>query len=256
MISRPDRLLRLVLNIWLHRMTQAGRYTAVAAFLAASAGSAALEIPIYHLACAFASLLGVSLLMGFLVRRRVEIRGDFADRVSAGHSLTETFTIENRSRSPLYDAGISFFYLPPSIRQAAADLTVPHVPAGGSAPVPVTLEPRRRGLYELPLLTVYTVFPFNIWRKAVAKRDAGTLLVLPSFHPIGAVDIRVGPRYQPGGVTLTSNVGESPEYIGNRDYRPGRVQLGRGLGHTRRAGAGPGRVGVAALEKARCNGPP
>jgi uncharacterized protein (DUF58 family) len=31
----------------------------------------------------------------------------------------------------------------------------------------------------------------------------------------------MGFRYQPGGIALTSNIGESPEYIGNREYRPG-----------------------------------
>ena len=31
----------------------------------------------------------------------------------------------------------------------------------------------------------------------------------------------MGSRYQPGGISFTSHVGESPEYIGNRDYMPG-----------------------------------
>ena len=35
------------------------------------------------------------------------------------------------------------------------------------------------------------------------------------------MDLDVGKRYQPGGIALTSHIGESPEYIGNRDYRPG-----------------------------------
>jgi uncharacterized protein (DUF58 family) len=47
------------------------------------------------------------------------------------------------------------------------------------------------------------------------------LLVLPHFHPIAGLDVPIGTRYQPGGVALTSNVGESPEYIGNREYVPG-----------------------------------
>jgi uncharacterized protein (DUF58 family) len=48
--------------------------------------------------------------------------------------------------------------------------------------------------------------------------------VLPSFHPILEIDLPHGRRYQPGGIALTSQVGESPEYIGNREYRPGDPQ--------------------------------
>jgi len=47
------------------------------------------------------------------------------------------------------------------------------------------------------------------------------MLVLPDFHPLTHISVPIGKRYQPGGIALTSNIGESPEYIGNRDYRPG-----------------------------------
>ena len=45
--------------------------------------------------------------------------------------------------------------------------------------------------------------------------------MLPNYHPLEHVELPVGRRYQPGGVSLTSDVGESPEYLGNREFRPG-----------------------------------
>jgi uncharacterized protein (DUF58 family) len=45
--------------------------------------------------------------------------------------------------------------------------------------------------------------------------------VLPCFPPLIDINVPVGRLYQPGGIVLTSNVGESLEYIGNREYRPG-----------------------------------
>jgi uncharacterized protein (DUF58 family) len=45
--------------------------------------------------------------------------------------------------------------------------------------------------------------------------------VLPAFHPISLADLPIRSRYQPGGILFTSNVGESCEYISNREYRPG-----------------------------------
>jgi uncharacterized protein (DUF58 family) len=89
------------------------------------------------------------------------------------------------------------------------------------APIGVRLVALRRGLYILPPLRAYTTFPFGLFRTQAGRVSGGRLLVLPSFHPIETVDLPVGSRYQPGGVALTSHVGESPEYIGNREYRPG-----------------------------------
>ena len=43
----------------------------------------------------------------------------------------------------------------------------------------------------------------------------------PSFRRLTAINIPINARYQPGGISLSSQVGESPEYIGNREYRPG-----------------------------------
>lgn len=49
----------------------------------------------------------------------------------------------------------------------------------------------------------------------------GTMIVVPRFHRLTDIHVPAGLRYQPGGVALSSHVGESPEYIGNREYVPG-----------------------------------
>src|SRR5690606_17421882 len=48
-----------------------------------------------------------------------------------------------------------------------------------------------------------------------------SLLVVPSFEPLQDVVLPITRRYQPGGIVLASKVGESPEYIGSREYRTG-----------------------------------
>jgi len=47
------------------------------------------------------------------------------------------------------------------------------------------------------------------------------LLVYPAFHPLQELNIPAGMRYQPGGLALTSQVGQSMEFIGTREYQPG-----------------------------------
>jgi uncharacterized protein (DUF58 family) len=85
----------------------------------------------------------------------------------------------------------------------------------------IQLRPYRRGLYTLPPPRAYSTFPFNLTRDGRSQAEASTVLVLPHFHPLAGLDVPIGTRYQPGGIALTSNVGESPEYIGNREYVPG-----------------------------------
>jgi uncharacterized protein (DUF58 family) len=85
----------------------------------------------------------------------------------------------------------------------------------------VTLTPKRRGRYQLPDLRAYTTFPFALGRSGKMSKALPPLVVLPSFEPLAGLILPVGSRYQPGGIALTSHVGESPEYIGNREYVPG-----------------------------------
>jgi uncharacterized protein (DUF58 family) len=53
------------------------------------------------------------------------------------------------------------------------------------------------------------------------SKDPRRLIVYPPFHHLRELELPVSQRYQPGGIVLTSNVGESMEFIGNREYRPG-----------------------------------
>ncbi len=214
-------LIRLALNIWLHGLTPPGRCMLVALFLATSAGSIALEIPIYHLFCGLMALLGVSLLAALLIRRPLRIVGGAPERVTAGQPFRAEFVVENLSGKPVYDAGVGFFFLPSYIQQVGAGEMTPYVPPGGRARMGIGLVARRRGVHALPNVSVFSVFPFNLWRKTVASRRAGTLLALPDYRPLDEAEMLVGRRYQPGGVALSSSVGESPEYFGNREYRPG-----------------------------------
>jgi uncharacterized protein (DUF58 family) len=96
---------------------------------------------------------------------------------------------------------------------------------GAHSRTTITLRFQRRGVYRLPFLLTYSSFPFRLWRSRV-RPVSGTprresIIALPQFHPLESVDVPVIARHQPGGIAMTSQVGESPEYIGSREYRPG-----------------------------------
>ena len=47
------------------------------------------------------------------------------------------------------------------------------------------------------------------------------MLVYPRYHTLDSLPLPIGRRYQPGGIPLASEVGDSLEFVGTREYREG-----------------------------------
>jgi uncharacterized protein (DUF58 family) len=137
--------------------------------------------------------------------------------------------LTNQGKWPAYDLGFRFFRLPRGLERLGPELSFGHLEPGESLTAEARLIPRRRGLHTLPPPRAYSTFPFHLSRDGRSRAAECSQLVLPHFSPLVGLDIPVGTRYQPGGVALTSNIGESPEYIGNREYVPG--DLARRIDH-------------------------
>ena len=212
---------RYLRYLWTYRFTAGGKWVIAGLLLSAALGSASVEVPIYQIFCALFALLCVDRFAGFLLRPALEVRGAFPARATAGQVVTGRYELVNRGKRTAYDLGLRFFRLPRSFDAAAPEATLGHLPPGQHLSATVGLRPRRRGLYALPPPRAYSTFPFNLTRDGRSQAEAPKVLVLPHFHPLAGLDVPIGTRYQPGGIALTSNVGESPEYIGNREYVPG-----------------------------------
>ena len=207
--------------MWRFRLAPAGKVMLVGIMLSGMTCWITLNIPIYHVFSSLVAAYLTSSLFVMLMRRRLSVRAQMPDRAIAGHEVTATFQLTNRSRRSAFDLGAGFFQLPPCVRQMDDGPVVPRLGPGESATLEVRLHPLRRGLHPLGDAHAYSTFPFNFSRNWPVRCPGQSLLVLPDFQPLADVDLPVGSRYQPGGIALTSNVGESPEYIGSRDYRPG-----------------------------------
>lgn len=206
--------------LWRYKLTPAGRFL-FWSVLFTSAGMATVDIPVYQIFCVLFSAYLVVWITNLLYRPRLTTRVDFPTRVTAGEQIRVDVSLTNESWRPAYDLMLWLIGLQPSIRFESADNAIPRLGPGQTGHLPLQLRPARRGVYELPELRPHSTFPFNLMRSGSSRRSLPPLIVLPQFHPIQSIDVPVGLRYQPGGVALSSNVGESPEYIGNRDYVPG-----------------------------------
>ena len=108
-----------------------------------------------------------------------------------------------------------------NIRARIPELAVPDLAPGGEGVMTAELTPLRRGVLRLTGATVACPDPFGLFRSLRKIPGTQSILILPKRHPIPAFELPGAMKYQLGGVTLASSVGESEEFVSLREYRPG-----------------------------------
>ena len=219
---QQSSLERLAFYFWGYKATESGRALLFGTLVSTMVALSTLDIPAFHLFDALVALLTVAWCVGWYFRPRLRVEVEPLPTATAGLPITMVCRVTNiRRRRAAHDVSLGFIGLPKGLREAQPQPVLSHLAAGQSASLKLTIIPERRGLYQLPPVRAFSTFPFGLFRFGLGSCPGGGLVVLPSFHPISTVSLPVGSRYQPGGIALTSNIGESPEYIGSRDYRPG-----------------------------------
>ena len=104
---------------------------------------------------------------------------------------------------------------------AAREVSLPDLAAGQRTSLELELVPRRRGFLRLEELEVSRSDPLGLARRAISVAPPQRLLVLPRRYAVPPQRPPGHRRLQPGGVSLASSVGDSREFVGLRDYRPG-----------------------------------
>jgi uncharacterized protein (DUF58 family) len=87
--------------------------------------------------------------------------------------------------------------------------------------VKLQFTPLRRGRVHFQACCVAKTEPLGLFRRLARIERPQTCLILPKYYPLRRLQLPGSRRYQPGGVTLANSVGESPEFMALRDYRPG-----------------------------------
>ena len=223
-IARPLStvfLLRSVRHLVLRRLTRRGRF-----LLAATSGLALVGVDTRRaLVFVLFALAAPPLLLAlrFLVRGRPAVRlsGRIPLRLTAGRSVTAAMDVvpEGRQRATL-----SVFWGAPLPRSAGLEVEPVETfvePGGRPARVRLALRPRNRGRYVLPSLGVARTDSFGLVRSRSVFLPEQVVLAYPRYYTLDELPLPMGRRYQPGGIPLASEVGDSLEFVGTREYREG-----------------------------------
>jgi len=215
-------VIRWFWTIWFRLLTPAGRYFLLATGLFFGYGVTSLEFQAFvPLAYAFI-LWAAAFIMLRVARPNLLLQSDSVLRIAAEQELPIALKITNPVTATSGEARVIGHLLPADIDLIPSDgVPIPSLTPNQSIDLTLTLRPRNRGLYNLRGWRIESDFPFGILNAGRKFEHNARLTVYPRFDPLDRIAMPQGRRQQPGGVAYVANRGESIEYIGNREYRPG-----------------------------------
>jgi len=172
---------------------------------------------------ASASLLLTAAILALRPRPKVEVDCDLPERLTAGAQLTFPARIANRGESSIRDLGVSTDLLGRNnkgLRLQPNETFVDLAPREAIT-LPLQLTVERRGRYTAEGLALTRTDPFRLVRGRAITTRPRTLLAYPRYYTLSELAVPAGRRYQPGGVPLSSSLGDSIEFVGTREYRQG-----------------------------------
>jgi len=101
------------------------------------------------------------------------------------------------------------------------ETAVDDVAGGGESGARFEALALRRGVLHFEGLTVGRHDPLGLFRSFATVGERENLIVLPRRYTLPPITLPGSRKYQVGGVSLAASVGDSEEFIGLRDYRPG-----------------------------------
>lgn len=239
------------------RLTVAGWLALVGAATAAAVGVDTTRTMTYQVFAFVAVLLAFSFVAAALFRARLRVRRELPRYATAGEPFEYRVVVENagarrlagatlretlrdprpafdewlRAREPgeerrnWFDRNQGYFRWRWLIERRSPERPrerpLEALEAGGRAELRLSLRPRRRGRIELAGMTVARLDPFGLVRGLSRVRAEGGVIALPRRYRLPTLALPGRRRFQQGGVTLATSVGDSEEFIGLREYRPG-----------------------------------
>jgi uncharacterized protein (DUF58 family) len=216
-------VLQSLRGLYRRRLTERGRFVLWATFALAIVGVDTRRALVFMLFALAAPPLLVAMVQLFRRRPDVRLAGRLPARLTAGRAVVaevEAAGEDGRATGPL---SLFFEARPPTEEGLDVRPVESYLETDGRAPtrVRLTLDPRRRGRYVLPGLGLAHTDPFGLARSKAVWLPEQVVLAYPRYFTFGELPLPMGRRYQPGGIPLASEVGDSLEFIGTREYREG-----------------------------------
>jgi uncharacterized protein (DUF58 family) len=218
----PGAISRGVWLLFAYRFTRPGLWVLLITTIIGAYGSNSLQMQGYVPFLYLAGLWVVASVGARLYRPKVALTVHHTDRIGVGETLPLEITIRTLRRLNPPELNLLPHRLPPPLDAVPTEgVAVAGLQPNKPVRIVLGLRCKKRGVYEWPGFRVETEFPIGLVRSYQTLLLPQRVMVYPDFTPLLRLALTAGRRYQPGGVAMASKVGESFEYMGNRDYREG-----------------------------------
>lgn len=237
----------VALQYWLQRrFSRAGLFLLGVLTLAGALGADTQQTLAYQLFAFGAALLAVVMGVAFFRGVPVTVERSLPRAVAAGTAFTYRVRVRNTGRRPL--AGVALLDRiadhSPSLAEFRRRLrfptyrgfwrlwrerrvgwieeaAVPPLAPGAQIEVKIEAHALKRGIMNLDEVVVARAEPAGLFRSVARLPLPANIVVLPRRYRLPPLSLPGARRYQPGGVALAASVGDSEEFLGLREYRPG-----------------------------------
>ncbi|GAI34213.1 unnamed protein product, partial [marine sediment metagenome] len=141
---------------------------------------AALIVPAFGVLSALVSVVLMALLVGFVLRPKIQVSGNLPERIVVGQTARLRYVLKNVAHLPAYNLCVRLT-LPEAIEQVGDGHVVSRLGPGDTTEVTVEIRPKRRGYYRIKQPICQSSFPFNLFSFGTSHDDEETLIVLPAF---------------------------------------------------------------------------
>ena len=181
----------------------------------------AIHTTIYKFFTVILSITVLCFFFNFYYRPQVKCSRILPDLVEAKTDQSYKIILENISRKKIFNPRVREIiwtvYLNYKKDHNSSDIILP----GETITNEVTVSFSKRGVYKSKGIRVSSNYPYNLfnWRRAYIQK--ASVIVFPSYQRLETFDLPMIRKFQPGGISLTSNVGDSTEFFGTREYSYG-----------------------------------
>lgn len=187
--------------------------------------SVGTQISAYFLPSFILSLLITSYGLSLFFRPCVEAQRILPPAVNAGGHCIYHVIVKNTGKRLIRNLSVFEQVLPyglyPAYEHPEFDNTLDWLEPGEQKKVTLVLRTPRRGTFEIDRLIAASSFPSGIMRSRKRVGRKMRLVVYPRFVRQAGFRLDVLKQFQPGGLSLSSKIGDSNEFASTREYRQG-----------------------------------
>jgi uncharacterized protein (DUF58 family) len=165
--------------------------------------------------------LGISWVICWLVLKKLTVKRNLPEALMAGQPTFIQYQFHNGKRfwpslsvSLTDDDGAEAFYREPHAYML-------HTGPRMSATISVQILPKRRGLYSLSTLSLFTSFPFGFIRWSAVRKQEDKILIYPAIGEVSPRLLMMCQSRERSGDQVRPRRGGQDEFFGVKPYRVG-----------------------------------